>query len=477
MKKVEPKILKGFRDFLSGEVLTRERIISAIRDVYESYGFVPLSTPALEYKDVLLGYGEEASKQIYLFIEPEGNEVGLRFDLTVPLSRVVAQYKELPRPFKRYQIQPVWRYDKPDPGRFREFIQFDIDTVGTDSMVADAEIISAMRDCLIKLALGFKIRFSNRKVLNSLIAFADIEPQLSLVVFRVMDKLEKQGLEKVMLELGDGRIDESGDEIAGLGLNDAQISKIEEFLNLPAQNRLETIDSLKELFKGIKGAEEGIGELREISEYLDALNISDEEAIIDLSIARGLDYYSGPVFEAILTDERVVGFGSVMAGGRFDELIEHFTGEKVPATGASIGVDRLFSAMQKLEMIDERPSTADVLVTVMVEDKIIEYQKIAQKLRAGQIKTELYMGRENTLTKQLKYADRQMIPIAVIIGPDEFSSNQVSIKDLRVIKAEKIKIKDREEWVERKVGQRTVPIEDLIAEIKSLLLPEEKKPD
>ncbi|GAH24656.1 unnamed protein product, partial [marine sediment metagenome] len=150
-------------------------------------------------------------------------------------------------------------------------------------------------------------------------------------------------------------------------------------------------------------------------------------------------------------------------------------GEKVPATGASIGVDRLFSAMQKLEMIDERPATADVLVTVMMEDKIIEYQKIAQKLRAGQIKTELYMGREDTLTKQLKYADRQMIPIAVIIGPDEFSSNQVSIKDLRVIKAEKIKIEDREEWVERKVGQRTVPIENLIAEIKSLLLPEEKK--
>ncbi|GAH72872.1 unnamed protein product, partial [marine sediment metagenome] len=268
--------------------------------------------------------------------------------------------------------------------------------------------------------------------------------QLSLVVFRVMDKLEKQGLEKVMLELGDGRIDESGDEIAGLGLNDAQISKIEEFLNLPAQNRLETIDSLRELFKDIKGAEEGIGELREISEYLDALEISDEEAIIDLSIARGLDYYTGPVFEAILTDERVVGFGSVMAGGRFDELIENFAGEKVPATGASIGVDRLFSAMQKLEMIDERPSTADVLVTVMVEDKIIEYQKIAQKLRAGQIKTELYIGREDTLTKQLKYADRQMIPIAVIIGPDEFSSNQVSIKDLRVIKAEKIKIEDRE---------------------------------
>jgi histidyl-tRNA synthetase len=469
MKVVEPKILRGFRDFLPQEMLSREKMISVIKEVYESYGFVPLSTPALEYKEILLGYGEEASKQIYLFREPEGNLVGLRFDLTVPLSRVIAQYKELPRPFKRYQIQPVWRYDKPDPGRFREFIQFDIDTVGTDSMIADAEIISAMHDCLMKLGLEFRIRFSNRKVLNSLINFANIEPSMAYVVFKVIDKLEKQGLENVKLELGSGRVDASGAEVQGLGLNKSQIAKIEEFLRLPQQTRSEATDSLEVLFQDVQEAEEGIRELKEIDEYLDALQIFANKVIIDLSIARGLDYYTGPVFEAILTNEQVASFGSVMGGGRFDQLIEHFTGVRVPATGASIGVDRLFSAMEKLKLNEAKPSTADVLVTIMVKDKVVEYQKIAQKLRLARIKTELYMGAETSLGNQLKYADKQLIPIAVIIGSDEFSRNQVSIKDLRMVKKEKLEIKDRETWLKDRIGQKTVPIENLVEEIKHML--------
>ena len=192
-------------------------------------------------------------------------------------------------------------------------------------------------------------------------------------------------------------------------------------------------------------------------------------ATVDLSIARGLDYYTGPVFEAILTDEQVAGFGSVMGGGRFDDLIEHFTGERVPATGASIGVDRLFSAMQKLGLVDAKPSTADVLVTIMDRDKTAEYQKIAKKLRLANIKTELYMGTETSIGKQLKYADRMAIPVAVIIGSDEFSRNEVSIKDLRVIKTEKVEIKGRQEWVKKKVGQKTVPMASLVDEIRSLL--------
>jgi histidyl-tRNA synthetase len=468
MKVVSPKILRGFRDFLPGEMLAREKIISVIKEVYESYGFVPLSTPALEYKEILLGYGEEASKQIYFFKEPDGEEVGLRFDLTVPLSRVIAQYKKLPRPFKRYQIQPVWRYDKPGPGRFREFIQFDIDIVGTESMIADAEIISAMYDSLVALGLSrFRLRFSNRKVLNSLITFANIDPNLAHSVFRVLDKLEKQGLEAVKQELGPGRVDASGAEIKGLGINEFQISKIEEFLSLPQRTRAEAINSLKELFRGVKGAEDGIRELSEIHEYLTSLEIPDEKIIIDLSIARGLDYYTGPVYEAILLDAKE--YGGVLGGGRFDELIKHFTGEKVPATGCSIGVDRLFSAMQKLGMIETKPSTADVLVTIMVRDKMVEYQKVAKRLRVAGIKTELYPGEEMSLGNQLKYADRQAIPIAVIIGPDEFSSNQVSIKDLRVIKTKKVEIKDRKQWLETRVGQKSVPSEKLIEEIKSLL--------
>lgn len=468
MNGARPQILKGFRDILPAEMLARENLVSVIRGVYESYGFAPMATPALEYKDILLGYGEEASKQIYLFEEPDGNEVGLRFDLTAPLARVVALSKEIPRPFKRYQIQPVWRYDKPGPGRFREFLQFDIDTVGTESMAADAEIISAMCDSLTALGLSdFCIRFSSRRVLNSLIAFAGLDSNMAHPVFRVLDKLEKQGLEAVKQELGPGRVDASGAEIRGLELRAEEIGRIEEFLTLPQSTRAQAISSVEGLFGRLRGAEKGIRELREIDQYLSSLDISDEKVPIDLSIARGLDYYTGPVYEATLLDARE--YGGILGGGRFDDLIGNFTGERVPATGCSIGVDRLLSAMQKLGMVDLKPSTTDALVTVMVPDRLAEYQRVARTLRTAGIRTELYLGEETSIGNQLKYADRQAIPVAVIIGPDEFSKNQASIKDLRVIKTEKVEIRERRRWLEARVGQKTVPLEDLVKEVASLL--------
>ncbi|MEA3311522.1 MAG: histidine--tRNA ligase [candidate division WOR-3 bacterium] len=467
MANVEPKVLRGFRDFMPGEMIARGKIINKIKEIYESYGFVPLATPALEYKEILLGYGSEASKQIYSFRDPEDNEVGLRFDLTVPLARVISQHKDLPRPFKRYQIQPVWRYDKPDPGRFREFIQFDIDTVGTDSMVADAEIVSAMYDCLNELGLNFKIRFSNRKVLNSLLVFASIDTKLAHSVFRVMDKLEKHGLENVRLELGPGRVDDSGTEILGLGLKDDQIAKIEVFLNLSQGTRHQAIDSLKELFRDTPGSEEGISELEEIHKYLKAVGVPDEKAAIDLSIARGLDYYTGPVFEAILLD--APRFGSVMGGGRFDKLIGVFVEEEIPATGASIGVDRLLSAMKHLEKIEMRSSVADILITVMVPNRLAGYLEIAKELRAAGFKAELYMGKERSISKQLKYADRQGIPLAIIIGPDEFEKNEVSIKDLRGLEQKTEKIPSRVEWIKSKPGQVTLSRKDLLASVSAIL--------
>ena len=469
MSAVKPKLLKGFKDLLPGEMLLREKIISQIKEVYESYGFVPLSTPAIEYKETLIGYGDEASKQIYMFREPDGYDVGLRFDLTVSLSRVMAMYRDIPRPFKRYQIQPVWRYDKPDPGRFREFLQFDIDTVGTKSMVADAEIITAMSDSLTRLGLKSTIRFSNRKVLNSLLAFAGIPEEMSHQLFRVLDKLDKQGLKNVILELGTGRTDDSGDKIAGLGLEDTQIARIEQFLSLNPQSRGEAIQVVSDLFEDVENAEEGIRELTEISDYLNALDIPDEDIVIDLGIARGLDYYTGPVFEAVLTDKRASRVGSVMGGGRYDDLIGRFTGEPVPATGASIGIDRLFAAVRLMEGSELRSSTADVLVTVMMSERITDYAKIAQTLRREGINTELYTGKQTSIGKQLKYADRQSIPVAVIIGSDEFDADQVSIKDLGKIKREDVDIKDRKEWVKEKVGQVTIPASDLVNTIKSIL--------
>ena len=465
--KIEPKTLKGFRDIPPGEVLAREKIINTIKEVYESYGFSPLATPALEYKETLLGYGEEASKQIYLFRDQDGNDVGLRFDLTVPLCRYVSAHKELPRPFKRYQIQPVWRYDKPDPGRFREFLQFDIDTVGSASMAADAEIISAMHDSLEKLGLKFKIRFSNRKVLNSLLKYAGIAEKMAHSVFRVMDKLEKQALEAVKLELGPGRIDSSGDKIKGLGFKSEQIQRIEEFLSLSQNTRKEALGSVKSLFKNLSGAEEGIRELEEIDDCLTALRISDEKASIDLSIARGLDYYTGPVFEAILLDAR--DYGSVMGGGRYDDLIEKFTGESIPATGVSMGIDRLFSALQSLNLTDSKLSTAEVLVTVMVKEKLNEYQKTAKQLREAGFKTELYVGSENSIGNQLKYADKLLIPVAVIMGKKEFESGQVSIKDLDYIRKAEVNVPDRGSWLEQRAGQKTIPASELVSEIRRIL--------
>lgn len=468
-KKVKP--LRGFRDYMPEEILAKEKIISCIKKVYELYGFVPLATPALEYKETLLSSGgEEINKQIYSFLDKEGNEVGLRFDLTVPLSRVVAQYTEIPMPFKRYQIQPVWRFDKPDVGRFREFIQFDIDTVGTNEIIADVEIILAMYDSLSALSLtNFRIRFSNRKILNSLITCAGIPENKSQDVFKVLDKLEKQGFSAVKQELGPGRIDSSGAQIKGLNLDESQISKIEDFLLLPQRTRDEALASVTEFFKDVPNAKEGLRELKEISEYLDAFEIPLEKVIIDLSIARGLNYYTGTVYEAILLEAKE--FGTIMAGGRYDQLIKRPSGETIPAIGASIGIDRLFAALKKCTKVESKPSTADVLVTVMMKKKMVEYLKICNRLRKADINTELYLGTSKRLGKQLEYADRCSIPIAVIIGEDEFANNQITIKDLRVLKEENmdIKLKEREDWVQARVGQKTIPEEKLIEEIKQIL--------
>jgi len=466
---VKAAALKGFRDLLPGEMLARERIISTIRNVFERYGFVPLSTPALEHRDVLLGYGEEASKQIYLFTDPDEADVGLRFDLTAPLSRVVAEHRDLPRPFKRYQVQPVWRYDKPDPGRFREFLQFDIDTVGTDSRMADAEIVAAMHDCLEALGLDFRIRYSSRNVMNALVSLLGLEAGMVKPVLRIVDKLDKQGLENVKLELGPGRTDESGAEIEGLGLSGDRIAIIERFLGIRGETRRETIDEVQNMLAGADGAELGVGDLAEIDRFLTVMGVSDERVVVDPSIARGLDYYTGPVFEAILTGKKLERFGSVMGGGRYDGLIEVFTGERTPATGASIGVDRLLAAMRTAGLAGTKPSTADVIVTVMDRERVERYQEIASELRTAGFNTELYLGKQKSIGKQLKYADRQEIPVAVIAGSDEFERGEVSIKDLRVIKETTVEIEERSEWVEQKVGQVTVKRSAMIGEIRHML--------
>lgn len=473
-KIVEPKLLRGFRDYLPAQMNARLKMIATIRRVYESYGFQPLETPAQEYRVTLLGYGEENTKQIFSFQNPEEEDVALRFDLTVPLARVVAQYPDLPLPFRRYQVAPVWRTDKPDPGRFREFLQFDIDAVGTATLAADVEILCAMYDAL--LALGFerfRIKFSDRKVLNSLLDFAGIPHAASHSVFRILDKLDKIGLDGVTAELTRGRTDASGDKIPGLGLTTTQVDRIKAFLALPRGIRREVLGALANLFQGVPSAGDALGELTFLCDSLDLLEIPDAQVRLDLSIARGLDYYTGPVFEATLDD--APEFGSVFGGGRYDGLVERFLGRTIPAVGASIGVDRLLAAMQKLGLVDDAPATAQVLVTIMEPAQLSAYQKLTRSLRQAGINTEMYLGEERSLGKQLQYANRQRIPVAVIIGTDEFARGEVTIKNLRLggqlqDKKKSADGKEREEWLKlSRTVQVTVPPQDVVGRIRSML--------
>jgi histidyl-tRNA synthetase len=331
-----------------------------------------------------------------------------------------------------------------------------------------------MYDTLRALGLErFRIRFSDRKVLNSLLDYAEIPHALSHRVFRVLDKLDKIGNEGVNAELTAGRIDASGDKIPGLGLKSGQVSKIHKFLDLPPGNRHSVLESLAALFGAIPSAADAVTGLRFICDSLDVLSIPEESVLLDLSIARGLDYYTGPVFEANLND--APEFGSVFAGGRYDGLVERFLGRKIPAVGASIGVDRLFAALQKLGLVGLAPATAHVLVTVMEQSKMAEYQKITRELREAGINTELYLGEEKGLGKQLQYGNRQQIPVAVIIGSDEFSKDEVTLKNLKLgaMLQDRKKTavgKEREEWLRlSRTAQVTVSRERSLEEIRNML--------
>lgn len=475
--KIEPRLLKGFKDYLPAEAIARAGIIATIREIYELYGFSPLETPAMEYKETLAGYGDQASKQIYCFTDPDGAEVGLRYDLTVSLARLIAMDKNLPRPFKRYQVAPVWRADKPDPGRFREFIQFDIDTVGSGSMLADVELIAALCDALEALGIPrFVVRVNNRKLLNALMAFAGIDSSKIHQVFRVLDKLERQGMKAVRQELTLGRTDESGDKIPGLGLAPSSVDRIEQFLLISHETRLEALDAVAELFKDIPEAAEAIAELREIDRHLTNLRRDEHQVRFDFAIARGLDYYTGPVFETTLLD--LPEYGSIASGGRYDRLVERFTEETICATGVSIGIDRLFAALVKLGKVDPLRTTTDVLVTVMDHELMDDYQKIVESLRAARIGASLYLGNEKSLGKQLRYCDKSGIPIAIIMGSDEKARGEVTIKNMLVLQqAEKIADRnDRQEWLKTRMGQQSVPFDSFVQEIRKMITEREGTP-
>jgi histidyl-tRNA synthetase len=454
---------------MPAEGLARQWMIGRIREVYELYGFVPLSTPAIEYLDVLQGSaGAETQQSIFRVTNPEGEWLGLRFDLTVPLARVVAQYPDLPRPFRRYQVAPVWRADKPGRGRFREFTQFDLDSVGVVSEVADTEIVAGMCDTLSALEVGrYKVRYSSRGILNALLAFAEVAPERGADVFRVLDKLDKIGPEKVRLELTTGYRDESGDTIPGLGLAGDQVDRIERFLEIRADDRKEVVQRLRDLFGGVAAAEEEIRVVERISEHLYALGYADDRVDLDLSIARGLAYYTGPVFEAVLLD--APEFGSVFGGGRYDDLVLRFLGEKVPATGASIGVDRLLAALIHLGRVGTRKATARVLVAMIDPELRQDCLELTYELRRAGIATELYLGGERGVGKQLRYADQWQIPITLLYGGNEKERGVVTLKDMGAGRAKAEQIAGREEWIAQRPGQREVERAELVATVRAML--------
>jgi histidyl-tRNA synthetase len=467
---VEARVSRGLRDLLSDQMLARQWMIDIIRGVYELYGFVPLATPAIEYLDVLRGSsaGQETAQSIFTVSNPEEEELGLRFDLTVPLARVVSQYRDLPRPFRRYQVSPVWRADKPGPGRFREFTQFDLDSVGVESEIADTEIIAGMCDSLKALDVGpFRVRFSSRGILNVLLTYAGIPAGQSADVFRVLDKLDKVGPQKVRLELTIGYVDSSGDPIRGVGLASEQVDKIERFLRIRSDDRREVVAQLREIFAGVEGAEREIDVVERISSHLYSLGYGEDQVALDLSIARGLAYYTGPVFEAILLD--APEFGSVFGGGRYDDLVMRFLGEKVPAVGASMGVDRLLAALIHLGRAGKQKATAKVLITNMDPGLQDDYLAMTWELRRAGIPTELYLGTSKGPGKQLKYADFWGVPIAILYGSNEKEKGIVTLKDMEVGRKRAEALANRQEWLEERPGQREAPRAELVSTVREML--------
>ncbi len=461
--KVKPQLLKGFRDYSPQEQIAREAMLGKIREVFELRGFLPFRTASLEFAETLLGshYNKDSLAELFGFCGPDDVDMALRYEFTLSLARFVAGNPELPMPFRGYQYGTVWRVDKPGPGRYREFTQCDIDIVGTSNLLADAEIIATMVATLEHSGVErFKVRFSSRRILNGLIEHAGIPAERGPEVMRVIDKLEKQGREAVLLELGPGRIDQSGDKIPGLQLPENQIAQISRFLDVAADRGVEPLAAAEQLLGNIEEARAGIADLRLILEHLRAMKVNTDKFSVDLTIVRGLGYYTGPVFETTLLD--LPEYGSVFSGGRYDNLVDRFLNRSIPATGTSIGVDRLLAALIELKAIELKTATSRVLVTVMDPERLTDYLAILRELRAAGIPAEIYAGDSRNLTKQIKYGDKVGIPFAVIAGSDEFAAGTVTVKNLAAGREKALATADREQWLQAADIQHTIPRSELV---------------
>ena len=477
---------KGFRDYFGAEVTKRNEMLQKIAAVYHRYGFDALETSAVETVEALgkfLPDVDRPNEGVFAW-EEDSDWLALRYDMTAPLARVYAQYRnELPTPYRRFAMGPVWRNEKPGPGRFRQFYQCDADTVGAPSVAADAEICAMLADTLeaVGIARGdYVVRVNNRKVLNGVMEVAGVLDPADQdkfadergIVLRAIDKLDRLGVEGVRALLGKGREDESGDVTKGAGLTDAQAEIVLGFMDAKRDTGAETVARLRELTEGSKVGTDGVDELETIATLLDAQGYHADRIEIDPSVVRGLGYYTGPVYEAELTFEvidekgRPRNFGSVAGGGRYDDLVKRFTGQEVPATGVSIGVDRLLAALDAKGQL-RSAGVGPIVVTVMDKARMADYQTMVTELREAGIRAEAYLGNPKNFGNQLKYADARNSPVAVIVGGDEFDKGVVQIKDL-ILGAEIAKDATLEEWKDLP-SQYEVTRSDLVAKVREIL--------
>lgn len=479
------RVPKGLRDRLASDVRAEREVVARVQRLYELYGFEPLETSAFEYADALgkfLPDQDRPNEGVFSFQDDDDQWLSMRYDLTAPLARFVAEnYDGLAKPFRRYAAGPVWRNEKPGPGRYREFTQIDADTVGTPLMAADAEMIMLAADCMEAIGLSrgdYVIRFNDRKVLNGVleqIGVAGDDNELQrLTILRAIDKLDRLGGEGVRLLLGKGRKDESGDYTEGANLADDQIDRVIAFVEAGASDAQETVASLRKLVGDSEVGLKGVAELEEIQSLLDAAGYDATRAKLDPSLVRGLGYYTGPVYEAELTfdvtgdDGQVVRFGSVGGGGRYDGLVERFKGIEVPATGFSVGVSRLVAALEAKGRLGASVMQAPVVVMTLDQSRIADSQAMVRELRAAGVRAEMYLGGSG-MKAQIKYADKRGAPIAVIEGEDEVAKGEVTLKDLILGSKLSQQIEDNKEWREDQPAQVAVPRGDLVTEVLKML--------
>jgi histidyl-tRNA synthetase len=481
---------RGFRDYAGDDVRDTRRMLHTLRVVFERYGYDALETPAIEYTDALgkfLPDTDRPNSGVFSFQDEDEQWMSLRYDMTAPLARHVAEnFDKLPKPYRRYAMGPVWRNEKPGPGRYREFIQCDADTVGTDNVAADAEACMLMADAMEALGIPrgqYVVKVNNRKVLDGILELAGIDPVSDadaikrLTVLRAMDKYDKFGVEGVSLLLTTGRRDESGDFTKGAGLSAVQAAANTDFLSLSSHNATTIVDQARSLTSASAVAQIGLSEIEQIIGLVRAAGYENDRIKFDTSIVRGLDYYTGPVFEAELTfevtgnDGTPVRFGSVGGGGRYDDLVARFTGQKVPATGFSIGVSRLQAALVHLNKSTAKQGLGPVVVLVMDKAELPRYQKLAQTLRDADIRAEMYLGTAG-MKPQMKYADKRGAPCVIIQGSQERDNPEgpmVQIKDLIEGAKRSAEIKDSKEWREGRPAQVSVSEAEMVAAVRKIL--------